>query len=401
MEKIILYIFSYIYGSIPFGLILVRVIKGVDIRKIGSGNIGATNVSRVLGLKLGLVSGILDVSKGLIPVIIGKYLGLSTTELFFAGFLGVVGHDFSIFLSFKGGKGVASTLGFILALNPLVILIEIVPFFVTFFITRIVSLSSILALIFLPISFLIVGDRTLALLSLIPAALGILRHRENIERLIYGIEKKFGEKELVETEILKEDSFGLNRTKEVLMKGGVGIIPTDTVYGLCTNALNREGIKRIYRIKRRDIKKPLVLFVKDKGEIEKYGVVNDTARKIIDSFIPGPITIVLKRREGAPKISLRDIDTIGIRIPDEEFVINLLKNLDFPLATTSANLSGEETPKDISSLKKTFSGIVDFIVDGGEKSGTPSTVVSIIGEDVKILREGRIKKEEILKIINE
>ena len=401
MEKIILYIFSYIYGSIPFGLILVRVIKGVDIRKIGSGNIGATNVSRVLGLKLGLVSGILDVSKGLIPVIIGKYLGLSTTELFFAGFLGVVGHDFSIFLSFKGGKGVASTLGFILALNPLVILIEIVPFFVTFFITRIVSLSSILAFIFLPISFLIVGDRTLALLSLIPAALGILRHRENIERLIYGIEKKFGEKELVETEILKEDSFGLNRTKDLLAEGKVGIIPTDTVYGLCTNALNREGIKRIYRIKRRDIKKPLVLFVKDKGEIEKYGVVNDTARKLIDSFIPGPITIVLKRREGAPKISLRDIDTIGIRIPDEEFVINLLKNLDFPLATTSANLSGEETPKDISSLKKTFSGIVDFIVDGGEKGGTPSTVVSIIGEDVKILREGRIKKEEILKIINE
>lgn len=401
MEKIILYIFSYIYGSIPFGLILVRVIKGVDIRKIGSGNIGATNVSRVLGLKLGLVSGILDVSKGLIPVIIGKYLGLSTTELFFAGFLGVAGHDFSIFLSFKGGKGVASTLGFILALNPLVILIEIVPFFVTFFITRIVSLSSILAFIFLPISFLIVGDRTLALLSLIPAALGILRHRENIERLIYGIEKKFGEKELVETEILKEDSFGLNRAKDLLAEGKVGIIPTDTVYGLCTNALNREGIKRIYRIKRRDIKKPLVLFVKDKGEIEKYGVVNDTARKLIDSFIPGPITIVLKRREGAPKISLRDIDTIGIRIPDEEFVINLLKNLDFPLATTSANLSGEETPKDISSLKKTFSGIVDFIVDGGEKGGTPSTVVSIIGEDVKILREGRIKKEEILKIINE
>ena len=401
MEKIILYIFSYIYGSIPFGLILVRVIKGVDIRKIGSGNIGATNVSRVLGLKLGLVSGILDVSKGLIPVIIGKYLGLSTTELFFAGFLGVVGHDFSIFLSFKGGKGVASTLGFILALNPLVILIEIVPFFVTFFITRIVSLSSILALIFLPISFLIVGDRTLALLSLIPAALGILRHRENIERLIYGIEKKFGEKELVETEILKEDSFGLNRAKDLLAEGKVGIIPTDTVYGLCTNALNREGIKRIYRIKRRDIKKPLVLFVKDKGEIEKYGVVNDTAKKLIDSFIPGPITIVLKRREGAPKISLRDIDTIGIRIPDEEFVINLLRNLDFPLATTSANLSGEETPKDISSLKKSFSGIVDFIVDGGEKGGTPSTVVSIIGEDVKILREGRIKKEEVLKIINE
>jgi len=401
MEKIILYIFSYIYGSIPFGLILVRVIKGVDIRKIGSGNIGATNVSRVLGLKLGLVSGILDVSKGLIPVIIGKYLGLSTMELFFAGFLGVVGHDFSIFLSFKGGKGVAATLGFILALNPLVILIEIVPFFVTFFITRIVSLSSILAFIFLPISFLIVGDRTLALLSLIPAALGILRHRENIERLIYGIEKKFGEKELVETEILTEDSFGLNRAKDLLAEGKVGIIPTDTVYGLCTNALDREGIKRIYRIKRRDIKKPLVLFVKDKGEIEKYGVLNDTARKLIDSFIPGPITIVLKRREGAPKISLRDIDTIGIRIPDEEFVINLLKNLDFPLATTSANLSGEETPKDISSLKKTFSGIVDFIVDGGEKRGTPSTVVSIIGEDVKILREGRIKKEEILKIINE
>jgi len=245
-----------------------------------------------------------------------------------------------------------------------------------------------------------VGNKTLALLSLIPSTLGIIRHKENIERLIYGIEKKFGEKELVETEILKEDSFGLNRAKDLLAEGKVGIIPTDTVYGLCTNALNREGVKRIYRIKRRDIKKPLVLFVKDKGEIKKYGVVNDTAKKLIDSFIPGPITIVLKRKEEVPKISLRDIDTIGIRIPDEEFVINLLKNLDFPLATTSANLSGKETPKDTSSLKKSFSGIVDFIVDGGERSGSPSTVVSVIGNEVKILREGRIKREEIFKILN-
>jgi len=400
MEKIILYIFSYIYGSIPFGLILVRVLKGLDIRKIGSGNIGATNVSRVLGLKLGLMSGVLDISKGFIPVIIGKYLGLSTAELFFAGFLGVVGHDFSIFLSFKGGKGVASTLGFILALNPLVILIEIVPFFVTFFITRIVSLSSIIALIFLPFAFLILGDKTLALLSLIPAALGILRHKENIERLIYGIEKKFGEKELVETEFLKDDSSGLNRAKEILTRGGVGVIPTDTVYGLCTNALNREGVKRIYRIKRRDIKKPLVLFVKDKGEIEKFGVVNDVAKKLIDNFIPGPVTIVLKRKEGTPKISLKDIDTIGIRIPDEEFVINLLKSLDFPLVTTSANISSRPTPKDTSSLKEFFSGIVDFIVDGGERSGSPSTIVSVIGDEVKILREGRIKREEIFKILN-
>ena len=400
MEKIVLFIFSYIYGSIPFGLILVRVIKGVDIRKIGSGNIGATNVSRVLGLKLGLMSGVLDISKGFIPVIIGKYLGLSTAELFFAGFLGVVGHDFSIFLSFKGGKGVASTLGFILALNPLVILIEIVPFFVTFFITRIVSLSSIIALIFLPFAFLILGDKTLALLSLIPAALGILRHKENIERLIYGIEKKFGEKELVETEVLKDDSSGLNRAKEILTRGGVGVIPTDTVYGLCTNALNREGVKRIYRIKRRDIKKPLVLFVKDKGEIEKFGVVNDVAKKLIDNFIPGPVTIVLKRKEGTPKISLKDIDTIGIRIPDEEFVINLLKSLDFPLVTTSANISSRPTPKDTSSLKEFFSGIVDFIVDGGERSGSPSTIVSVIGDEVKILREGRIKREEIFKILN-
>jgi len=400
MEKIVLFIFSYIYGSIPFGLIFVRIIKGIDIRKIGSGNIGATNVSRVLGLKLGLVSGVLDISKGFIPVIIGKYLGLSTAELFFAGLLGVVGHDFSIFLSFKGGKGVASTLGFILALNPFVILIEAVPFLGTFFITRIVSLSSIIALTFLPISFLIVGNKTLALLSLIPSTLGIIRHKENIERLIYGIEKKFGEKELVETEILKEDSFGLNRAKDLLAEGKVGIIPTDTVYGLCTNALNREGVKRIYRIKRRDIKKPLVLFVKDKGEIEKFGVVNDIAKKLIDNFIPGPITIVLKRKEGTPKISLKDIDTIGIRIPDEEFVIKLLKSLDFPLATTSANISNRPTPKDTSSLKEVFSGIVDFIVDGGERSGSPSTVVSVIGKEVKILREGRIKREEIFKILN-
>lgn len=400
MVKFILFVFSYIYGSVPFGLILVKLLKGVDIRKIGSGNIGATNVSRVLGIKGGLISGILDISKGFIPVILGRYLGLSEIELFLLGFFGVIGHDFSIFLSFNGGKGVASTLGLLIAINPVVVLIEAIPFFNTFFLTRFVSLSSIMGLLFLPVSFLIVGNKTLALLSILPSLLGIIRHRENIERLIYGIERKFGEKEVVETAILKEDLTGLRKAAEILKRGGVGIIPTDTVYGLCTLSSNWEGVKRIYRIKKRDIRKPLVLFLKERDEIEKFAVVDGVAKKIMNRFVPGAVTVVLKKKEGAPRVSLKGMDTIGIRIPDEEFVISLLKEVGFPLATTSANISKKETPEDVSGLIKTFSGVVDFILDGGERKGDPSTVVSVIDGEVKILREGRVKKEEIFKVLN-
>lgn len=403
MKEIIFIILSYLYGSIPFGLLFVKKTKGIDIRKIGSGNIGATNVLRVAGFSIALLSGILDLSKGLLPILLGKYFfKFDPTILFFIGFFGVLGHDFSIFLKFKGGKGIASTLGTVIGLNPFVALIEVIIFIFTLVLKRIVSISSIVSLIALPFVFLIFKNYEYSYLSIILSILGIIRHRENIERLYYGIESKFGEKEKIKmTEIFKKEDASFEKIKKILENGGVGVIPTDTVYGLCASALNKDSIKRIYKIKKRDLDKPLVLFVKNKEEIENYAIINEKSKKLIKKFIPGKITLVLKKKDPSFSISIKKFETIGIRIPKDNFVLTLLNSLQFPLATTSANISGRKTPKNIEGIKETFMGVVDFIVDGGELGEEPSTVVEVIDNEVKILREGVIKKEEIFKALKE
>lgn len=401
--RILILILFFIYGSIPFGFIFVKKTKGIDIRKIGSGNIGATNVLRVAGISVALLSGLFDLSKGLLPILIGRFIfHFDPIFLFLSGFAGVLGHDFSIFLGFKGGKGIASTLGMIIGLNPLVALIEVFIFITILLIKRIVSISSIISLIVLPFVFMLFKNFELSFLSILLSILGIFRHKDNIERIFYGIESKFGEKEMIiETKILKKDLKSIDEIRKILESGGVGIIPTDTVYGLCANALNKNSIKRIYKIKKRDINKPLVLFVKNRDEIEKYGIVNDLSKKIINKYMPGEITIVLRKKDPFFSISLKKFDTIGIRIPNDIFIINLLNSISFPLATTSANISGEKTPKDVEGLKRIFNGVVDFIVDGGELGEVPSTVIEVIDENINILREGKIKKEEILSILKE
>jgi len=401
MLRVILIFLSYLYGSIPFGLLFVKKTKGIDIRKIGSGNIGATNVLRVAGLSTALISGILDLSKGLLPILIGKYIfHFDIYTLFLMGFFGVIGHDYSIFLGFKGGKGIASTLGFIIGLNPFVALIQVLIFIIVLLLTKFVSLSSIVSLSLLPVVLLLFKKYNLALLSILLSLLAIYRHKENIERLRYGIESKFGEKAVVkETKIFSTNTQDIEEVKNILENRGVGIIPTDTVYGLCVNALDKDLIRKIYKIKKRDFDKPLVLFVKNKEEINKFAFVDKISEKLIDKFMPGEITIVLKKKETCPDVSLKKFETVGFRIPNNDFVLNLLNKIDFPLATTSANISKQKTPKDLDGLKKIFNGIVDFMVDGGELGETPSTVIEVIDGKVNILREGKIKKEEIFKII--
>lgn len=401
MLRVILIFLSYLYGSIPFGLLFVKKTKGIDIRKIGSGNIGATNVLRVAGLSTALISGILDLSKGLLPILIGKYIfHFDIYTLFLMGFFGVIGHDYSIFLGFKGGKGIASTLGFIIGLNPFVALIQVLIFIIVLSLTKFVSLSSIVSLSLLPVVLLLFKKYNLALLSILLSLLAIYRHKENIERLRYGIESKFGEKAVVkETKIFSTNTQDIEEVKNILENKGVGIIPTDTVYGLCVNAFDKDLIRKIYKIKKRDFDKPLVLFVKNKEEINKFAFVDKISEKLIDKFMPGEITIVLKKKETCPDVSLKKFETVGFRIPNNDFVLNLLNKIDFPLATTSANISKQKTPKDLDGLKKIFNGIVDFMVDGGELGETPSTVIEVIDGNVNILREGKIKKEEIFKII--
>ena len=182
---------AYLMGSIPSGFIL-GAWAGLDVRKSGSGNVGATNVARVLGKRQGIYTLIADVAKGFIPVFITLQLGGAVAIAALAGIAAFLGHLFPLFLRFQGGKGVATALGVFLALAPLATAILIVVFAVVVVASRIVSLSSMIAAAAAPAVFWYLSYGTaLIASSAFLAAMIILRHRSNIERLLAGKEPKF------------------------------------------------------------------------------------------------------------------------------------------------------------------------------------------------------------------
>ena len=189
---------GYVLGSISFAVLIARA-KGKDIFTMGSGNPGATNVLRNLGKPLGYACFLLDALKGFAaagwPLLVFASPEAGTAAVF--GLIGaIVGHSFSVFIGFRGGKGVATTIGGLLAINPLAVLVGCVLWLLTFFTTRYVSLASILLALSLPVSSLLMSDRSLAeriLVSLL-GLLIVLRHRSNIARLLKGEEHRFARK---------------------------------------------------------------------------------------------------------------------------------------------------------------------------------------------------------------
>jgi len=191
LNEILLLIGAYLLGSVPTGLLLAKAL-GVNIREAGSGNIGATNVYRTIGRKLGILTLVGDCLKGLIPVLIAKWLDLPDVWVAAIGLAALLGHVFTIFLGFKGGKGVATALGVFLGTSPLSVLVAIVVFALVLYIWRYVSLASIVAAALIPGIVRILGGKPeFILMSLAIAAVVIFRHRENIARLKNGTESKF------------------------------------------------------------------------------------------------------------------------------------------------------------------------------------------------------------------
>ncbi|SFF94960.1 acyl-phosphate glycerol-3-phosphate acyltransferase [Desulfotomaculum arcticum] len=183
---------SYLIGSIPFGFILARYAKGIDIRQFGSGNIGATNVWRTLGPVPGIIVLLLDMSKGVASVFIGRHLGGAGTELI-AAFFALCGHSWPVFIKFKGGKIVATGGGIILAISPLTTLIALIVLLITVGISRYVSLGSIMAAITVPVTMIILRMNILYILfGVVIAAFVIYKHRPNIKRILDGTEFKVG-----------------------------------------------------------------------------------------------------------------------------------------------------------------------------------------------------------------
>lgn len=196
IKYILLSLLAYFSGSIPSGVWIGKTFKGIDIRTVGSKNSGATNAYRNLGAVYGIMTLIIDALKGYLPLLIASKMGVSEKYIVVIGLIAILGHSFSCFLNFKGGKGVATSLGVFLFLAPKAIGIATLGFLIVVFFTRYVSLSSITAAIILPIMTMILPAKdgvdkfTLSILSVFIGVFVIYKHKTNITRLLNGTESK-------------------------------------------------------------------------------------------------------------------------------------------------------------------------------------------------------------------
>ncbi|CEA00544.1 Glycerol-3-phosphate acyltransferase [Jeotgalicoccus saudimassiliensis] len=188
---ILLLIFSYLFGSIPFSLLISKSFYKIDLREHGSGNVGTTNTFRILGKKAGIVVLILDMMKGAIPVWVAM---LVSTDIDFPviifGVVAAIGHVYSIFLKFKGGKAVATGGGAILAANPIIFLILVTTFLITLKVSKYVSLGSVFAAIALLISVMFTSDPFMIGFGIILGIIVIVKHISNMKRIKEGTEPK-------------------------------------------------------------------------------------------------------------------------------------------------------------------------------------------------------------------
>ena len=182
LPKIIFIIAAYLLGSVPTGLLLGKAL-GVDIRNSGSGNIGATNVYRTLGRKIGVITLLGDCLKGLIPVLAARWLGFPDIWVAAAGLAAFSGHVYTVVLCFKGGKGVATALGIFLGVSPLAVLCALGIFLLVVWKWRYVSLASITAAALVPMFVIIIEHKSiLTFMAIIISSIIIQKHRDNIER---------------------------------------------------------------------------------------------------------------------------------------------------------------------------------------------------------------------------
>ena len=196
--------------------------------------------------------------------------------------------------------------------------------------------------------------------------------------------------------IIKDDE--LVDIVNIIKQDGIVVFPTETVYGIGGNALSEEVIKKIYNIKKRPQDKALNILVKNKEEIERYAYINNIIKKkIIDNFMPGPITIILKKKKSEiSDLLTANNDTIGIRIPDNNIIKRILEECNLPLAAPSANISGKPSSIKLEDIKEDFDNKVEAFIDGGIcKQSMSSTIVKVVDGKVKILREGVISIDNI------
>ena len=192
----------------------------------------------------------------------------------------------------------------------------------------------------------------------------------------------------------------LKEPAELIRNGGIVVFPTETVYGIGANALNENAIKKLYDIKKRPLNKPISLLVNSIDMIEQ--VTKDITKleyALIKTFFPGPLTIILKKKDIVPDIVTANQDTVGIRMPANESALKLIGYVGSPIATPSANISGKPSGTNLKDIMEDFDGKVDcFIDDGPSKIGLASTIVQVVDGIPHILRQGSISEKQIKEV---
>lgn len=184
-----------------------------------------------------------------------------------------------------------------------------------------------------------------------------------------------------------------------LLNGKVVGFATETVMGLGVVYNNKAAYELLNRVKRRPEDKPYSLMIGDVNDIDKYAYINEDAKKIIDAFLPGSITILLPVKDSVPSWVTHGGPTIGIRVPSNEVALSLLKEVKLPLLVPSANRSGEKPCMTSNEVKETFKDEVGYVLEGDALGGLPSTLIDMTKESYRILREGPITKEMIDEVL--
>ncbi len=183
---------------------------------------------------------------------------------------------------------------------------------------------------------------------------------------------------------------------ELLRSGEVVAIPTETVYGLGANALDENAVKKIFELKGRPSDNPLIVHVSSIEDASKYAYVSELANKVMRAFWPAPLTIVLKKKDVIPRSITGGLDTVAIRMPDNELALAIIKESGLPIAAPSANISGKPSPTKASHVRADLGDRIKLVVDGGEcEVGLESTVLDLSTDKPAILRPGKITKEDL------
>ncbi|MFB6216408.1 MAG: L-threonylcarbamoyladenylate synthase [Candidatus Aenigmatarchaeota archaeon] len=185
------------------------------------------------------------------------------------------------------------------------------------------------------------------------------------------------------------------KARKTIEKGGLVVYPTETAYGIAADALNKEAVENVYEAKNRPRNKGLTVIVKNIEQADRYANISEDERKIVESFMPGPLTLIVEKKENVPD-NLND--KFVFRISSSKIARKLAEN--GPITATSANISGEDTSYSVEDISEDLLDKVDYVLDAGLlEEGPTSTIVEIIDSEVTVHREGPIKKKEIEKVL--